>query len=330
MSDEQIQPAANTVLQGSPQPTVVVLAGGLSHERDVSLRSGRRVAQALRGAGHKVIETDVNSELLTLLASLERPVVVPMLHGGLGEDGALREVLELLDVPAVGSSGAVCRTTFDKSVAGTVVARAGFNVPQQVALPHDIFRELGADRLVEALGAKLGFPLIVKPARSGSALGTTKVNSMDELRQAMVAAYAYGPVAVIEEFIHGTEVAVTAVVRGDDVRVLPAVEIRPESGIYDYAARYTAGFTRFIVPAELPDDAARNVVDLAQGAVKALNLQAVVRVDMIVDDEGRAWFLEGNSAPGMTETSIAPIAMQAAGLDLARVYGPLVQEAAQE
>ncbi|WP_420176340.1 D-alanine--D-alanine ligase family protein [Luteococcus sp. OSA5] len=316
-------------VQASNKATVVVLAGGLSHERDVSLRSGRRVAQALRGAGHTVVEADVNSDLVGLLSGIDNPVVVPMLHGGLGEDGALLEVLELLGVPAVGSSGSVCRVTFDKSVAGTIVSRAGFNVPEQVALPHDIFRELGADRLVEALGAKLGFPLIVKPAQSGSALGTTKVNSMDELRQAMVAAYAYGPVAIIEEFIHGTEVAVTAIVHDDDVRVLPAVEIRPESGIYDYAARYTAGFTRFLVPAELSEEAARNADDLARGAVKALHLQAVVRVDMIVDDEGRAWFLEGNSAPGMTETSIAPLAMRAAGLDLGSVYGPLVEQVTQ-
>ncbi|MEL4504836.1 D-alanine--D-alanine ligase [Luteococcus sp. H138] len=308
---------------------VVVLAGGLSHERDVSLRSGRRVAQALRESGHSVIESDVNSELVPLLRSLDNPVVVPMLHGGLGEDGALREVLELLNVPFVGCNGAACRTTFDKSVAGTVVSRFGWKAPEQVALPHDIFRELGADALVDALGERLGFPLIVKPSRSGSALGTTKVNSMDELRQALVAAYAYGPVAVVEEFIEGTEVAVTILVGSDTTQVLPAVEIRPESGIYDYDARYTAGFTRFIVPAELDDAVAAGVDALARGVVEALHLDGVIRVDMIIDDKGEPWFLEANVAPGMTETSLAPIAMRAAGLDLGILYSTLVQEAAK-
>lgn len=324
MSEENQAPQATQA-----KAPVVVLAGGLSHERDVSLRSGRRVAQALRGAGHTVIESDVNSDLVSLLGTLDNPVVVPMLHGGLGEDGALREVLQLLDVPYVGCSGAVCRTAFDKSVAGTVVSRSGWKVPDQVALPHDIFRELGADALVEALGERLGFPLIVKPARSGSALGTTKVNSMDELRQALVAAYAYGPVAVVEEFIQGTEVAVTILVGNEKTRVLPAVEIRPESGIYDYDARYTAGFTRFLVPAELDEQAAAKADALSRGVVDALHLDGVVRVDMIIDDAGEPWFLEANVAPGMTETSLAPMAIEAADLDLGGLYSKLVQETAR-
>lgn len=307
---------------------VVVLAGGLSHERDVSLRSGRRVAQALRRVGHTVVEADVNSELVDLLGSLPGVVVVPMLHGGLGEDGALREVLELLDVPFVGCSGAACRTTFDKSVAGTVVARQGWHVPQQVALPHDIFRELGADRLVSALGTRLGFPLIVKPARSGSAMGTAKVESAEDLPQALVGAYAYGPTAVVETYVEGAEVAVTVLVRGDELQVLPAIQIEPESGIYDYAARYTAGATRFVVPAQLGQDASRAADELARGVVSALHLDGPVRVDMIVDASGTAWFLEANVAPGMTETSLAPMALEAAGLDLGLVYSELVQHAA--
>lgn len=308
---------------------VVVLAGGLSHERDVSLRSGRRVAQALRRVGHQVTESDLTPEVMTRISETPDVVVVPMLHGGMGEDGALREVLELLGIPFVGCPGSVCRTVFDKSVAGTLVARQGFSVPEQVALPHDIFRELGADRLVQALGERLGFPLIVKPARSGSALGTTKVNALDELRQALVAAYAYGPTAVIEEFIEGTEVAVTVIMEQGECDALPAVEIRPESGIYDYAARYTAGATRFLVPATL-DEAGMDAADrLARGASQALKLQGMVRVDMIVDDENRAWFLEANVAPGMTETSLAPLALEAADRDFGKVWSDLVQRAAQ-
>ena len=309
---------------------VVVLAGGLSHERDVSLRSGRRVAQALRDEGYAVTESDITSDVVDLISSLGEPVVVPMLHGGPGEDGALREVLQLLDVAFVGCPGDVCRVVFDKSVAGTVVSRRGFNAPEQVALPHDIFRELGANRLVAALADRLGFPMIVKPARSGSALGTTKVNSLDELPQALVAAYAYGTTAVVEEYVAGTEVAVAVLILGDEQQVLPAIEIRPESGIYDYAALYTAGATRFIVPAELDDKAAANVDALARGVVEVLKLDGPVRVDMIVDDDGEAWFLEANVAPGMTETSLVPMALEAAGLGLGEVYGRFVEQAAQD
>lgn len=200
---------------------VIVIAGGLSHERDVSLRSGRRVAQALRDAGCAVVETDVNADLVELIRGTDNPVVVPMLHGGLGEDGALREVLEVLGVPFVGPTGAASRLTFDKSIATSVVTAAGLAAPRQIALPHDIFRELGAPALMESIGQQLGYPLMVKPARSGSALGATKVDDAASLPSALVAAYAYGPVAVIEQYLEGTEVAVTVLDEGDGPVALP-------------------------------------------------------------------------------------------------------------
>jgi len=153
----------------SSQPiaeTAVVLSGGLSHERDVSLRSGRRVAMALRSRGVEVIESDVDSNLIGLLDSLPQAVVFPVLHGEAGEDGALREVLSLLGVPFVGSVGAACRVAFDKSIATTVVAESGVATPTQIALPHEIFRELGAQALMAALADQIGFPMMVKPSRS--------------------------------------------------------------------------------------------------------------------------------------------------------------------
>lgn len=303
--------------------TVIVIAGGLSHERDVSLRSGRRVAQALRAAGRTVVETDVNADLVELIRGTEAPVVVPMLHGGLGEDGALREVLEVLDVPFVGPTGASSRLTFDKSIATSVVRAAGLAAPRQIALPHDIFRELGAPTLMESIGQQLGYPLIVKPSRSGSALGVTKVDDPASLPGALVAAYAYGAVAVIEQFLVGSEVAVTVLDEGDGPVALPPVGIRPESGVYDYESRYTAGATRFVTPAELPDDELAAARELAVAAHKALGLRHLSRVDMMVTPEG-PMFLEGNVAPGMTETSLAPLAFEAAGRDLGDVFSSLV------
>ena len=307
--------------------TVIVIAGGLSHERDVSLRSGRRVALGLRSAGHEVIETDVNADLVPLIRRTDNPVVVPMLHGGLGEDGALREVLEVLNVPFVGPNGASSRLTFDKAIATSVVRGADLATPRQIALPHDIFRELGAPALMEGIGALLGYPLMVKPARSGSALGVTKVDSAADLPSALVAAYAYGTVAVVEEYIAGTEVAVTVLDQGDGPVALPAVEIRPESGVYDYEARYTAGATRFVTPAELDDDVLKAAGDLAVAVHKALGLRHLSRVDMIVEESGRPVFFEGNVAPGMTETSLAPLAFEAAGLELGAVFGSIVEAA---
>lgn len=313
----------------STNPPVVVLAGGLSHERDVSLRSGRRVAQALRDLGRQVIEADVTAAMIDTLAGLESPVVFPVLHGGVGEDGALKEVLALLDLAYVGSPAAPCRLAFDKAVCTPTVAKAGVVTPRQVALPHDMFRELGARNLVDALARHIGFPMMVKPSRSGSALGCSKVTRTEDLPSAMVAAYAYGDVAVVEEFIEGTEVAVTVLEGPDGLWPLPVVEIRPRSGIYDYTARYTAGETRFLAPADVPDRVADACAALALAVHRALDLRDLSRTDIIVRPDGTPVFLETNVSPGMTETSLLPLAVEAAGLDFKQVCADLVDAAAR-
>jgi D-alanine-D-alanine ligase len=309
--------------------TVVVLSGGLSHERDVSLRSGRRVALALRSRGVEVVESDVDSALVPLLGSLPGAVVFPVLHGEAGEDGALREVLALLGVPFVGSIGSACRVAFDKSIATTVVAEAGIATPTQVALPHEIFRELGARALMAALADQIGFPMMVKPSRGGSALGASKVSRPEELPAAMVGAYAYGPVAVIEEFIEGTEVTVTVADRGEGPAALPAVEIRPESGVYDYESRYTAGATRFLCPAEIEESLAEACAGLARTVHDVLGLRDLSRTDLIITPDGTPTFLEVNVAPGMTETSAVPLAVEAAGWSLGKMCADLVRVAAR-
>lgn len=306
---------------------VLVLAGGLSHERDVSLRSGRRIAEAMRAVGVEVEERDVDAGLLPALSN-ERPAcVVPMLHGETGEDGAIREVLELLDIPYVGSRPADCRTAFDKPVAKTIVRRAGLNTPEWYCLPHETFRELGANAVMAALVAKLGLPLMVKPARSGSALGCTVVHSAEDLPAAMVSAFAYGAVALLEQFIDGDEVAVPVIDDGSGPRALPAVAIKPDGGVYDYTARYTAGSTQFVVPAQLSEAATAEVARVALAAHEALGLRDLSRSDLIVDRQDRVWFLEVNVAPGFTETSTVPLSLQADGLDLGKAFASLVEHA---
>ena len=306
---------------------VVVLAGGLSHERDVSLRSGRRVAEALREAGAEVDVRDVDADLLRLLREDPPDCVLPLLHGETGEDGAVREVLELVGLPYVGSRPSACRAAFDKPVAKEVVTRAGLRTPESVTLPHERLRELGAAAVMQALVAKVGLPLIVKPARGGSALGCTVVREAGALPQAMVNAYAYGDTALVERFVEGTEVAVPVVDTGDGPRALPVVSIEPDGGVYDYTARYTAGSTEFNVPAKLDDAVATACAQVAVAAHEALGLRDLSRSDLIVDADGQVWFLEVNVAPGLTETSTVPLSVTAAGLDLGDLVADLVRAA---
>lgn len=309
-------------------PRVLILAGGLSHERDVSLRSGRRVADALRDAGCPVAVSDVDEELLDTVRSGRVDVVWPLLHGASGEDGAVRDVLDLLGVPYVGSTAQACRVAWDKPVAKSVIRAAGLPTPSFVALPHGVFRELGASRVLAAIIDRLGLPLVVKPARGGSALGASAVHAADALPRAMVDCFAYGDVALVERYVEGVEVAVSVVDTPDGPRTLPPVEIVPDGGLYDYDARYTAGATEFFCPARLTPAAMEAVQAAALTAHRAFGLRHLSRTDLIVDSGGQAWFLEVNVAPGMTETSLLPQSVDAAGLRAGEVYRRLVESAA--
>src|SRR3954454_22979516 len=311
-------------------PRVLVLAGGLSHERDVSLRSGRRVAEALRDGGCTVMERDVDAGLLGLLSGGTVDVVWPLLHGASGEDGAIRDVLELLEVPYVGSTPAACRAAWDKPVAGSVARAVGLAVPDSVALPHGTFRELGAQAVLAAITERLGLPLVVKPARGGSALGVSVVRAAEELPGAMVECFAYGDVALVERFVGGVEVAVSVVDLGDGPRALPAVEIVPDGGFYGYDARYVAGATEFFCPARLTADTAAAVAQAALTAHQAFGLRHLSRTDLIVGADGVPWFLEVNVAPGMTETSLLPQAVEAADEDPGALYRGIVERALAE
>ncbi|MGH3496412.1 MAG: D-alanine--D-alanine ligase family protein [Nocardioidaceae bacterium] len=306
---------------------VVVLAGGLSHERDVSLRSGRRVSEALRHAGIEVEERDVDASLLGALRDDPPACVFPVLHGETGEDGSLQEVLELLEIPYVGSTPTACRTAFDKPVAKAIVARHGLHTPRQAVLPAQTFREIGAAAVMEALLGRLGLPLVVKPVRGGSALGCEVVRREDELPGAMVHCFSYGPVALVEQCVDGTEVAVAVIESGGRPQTLPAVEIRPDGGVYDYSARYTAGATEFVVPAALADTVSDACGQAALSAHRALGLRDLSRSDLIVDPEGTVWFLEVNVAPGMTETSLLPLALEGSGRELAELVHQWVSQA---
>lgn len=311
----------------SNSPSVLVLAGGLSHERDVSLRSGRRTAEALREAGCRVSLADVDAQLLKVIADEKPDVVWPLLHGATGEDGSVRDVLELIGIPYVGPAPGPSRLGWDKPVAKELMATAGANTPRHVALPQSLFRELGANNVLRSIMEQFDFPLVVKPARGGSALGVTIVREPEELPRAMVDCFSYGEVALIEKAVIGTEVAISIVDTGDGAKPLPAVEIVSTDGMYDYDARYNPGRVKYFAPARLEPELAEKAASLAQLAHETLNLRHVSRTDMIIDDAGEPWFLEVNVAPGMTETSLLPQAALASGVNLGQLYRGIAENA---
>jgi len=306
---------------------ILILAGGLSHERDVSIRSGRRVQEALRDHANAVTVQDVDTSLIPALRSGDYSVVWPLLHGASGEDGSLQALLELLDIPFVGTESKPARVAWTKPVAKAVFSRMGIATPEYVTLPQSLFREVGAEQVLDAIAAKFGLPVVVKPAQGGSALGVSLVRQRDDLARAMVHCFAYGDVALIERAVIGTEVAVSVVGTGDDARALPAVEIACD-GPYDYDARYNAGRVEYFAPARLDADAAAIVSSAALAVHRALDLRDLSRVDMILESDGTAQVIDINIAPGMTETSLFPQAVEAAGLDLGEVYREIAAHAA--
>ena len=315
-------------MQTSPGMRVLVLAGGLSYERDVSLRSGQRVIDALKAVGVDAELRDADVALLPALREDPPDAVVIALHGGIGEDGSLRGVLDLCGVPYVGCDARAARLAWDKPSAKAVLSEAGIPTPEWVALPHERFSELGAVAVLDRIVERLGLPLMVKPAQGGSGLGASVVQSAQALPAAMVGCFAYDPTALVERYVAGVDIAVSVLDLGEGPRALPAVEIVPNSGVYDYAARYTAGVTTWHTPARLKPDVADQVAEVALAAHRALGLRDLSRVDLIVTPEGECTVLEVNVAPGMTETSLLPMAVQAARLDFGQVLATLVQRAA--
>lgn len=306
--------------------SVVVLAGGLSHERDVSLRSGRRVAEALRAAGVEVQVHDVDADLLRFLHMANPTVVWPLLHGASGEDGSIRDVIELVGLPYVGTGPRESRSAWNKPIAKAAMLTAGLSTPAYVTLPQALFRDLGAQAVLDAVVSRLGLPLVVKPTQGGSALGVSRVDRPEDFPRAMVTCFAYGDTALIEQAVDGVELAVSVVDGPGGTEALPAVEIVTD-GPYDYDARYNPGPVEYFAPARLTPEQAAQVADVALRAHRALGLRHISRTDMILGSDGTASVLEVNVAPGMTETSLLPQAVLAAGQDLGTVYRHIVEAA---
>lgn len=300
--------------------TVAVLSGGSSFEREVSLSSGKRVAEALRDMGRDLIEIDLDEHLVDTLTSADVEVVFLALHGTAGEDGSIQRLLDLLGVPYTGSGATSSALAWDKDVSKGVMRRHGVATPDWHVLSAEAVRDHGAGRALDRISERLTFPLMVKPVQGGACLGVRRVDEAGALAQAVMSAFHYHPSVLLERVVDGTEVAVS-VVAGE---ALPAVEIHPREGTYDFAARYTHGATEFHVPARLDAAVAAACADAARGAWDALGCRHIMRADLMVDGSGTPWVLEVDTCPGLTETSLLPLAARSAGISFEQLCARLI------
>jgi D-alanine-D-alanine ligase len=291
---------------------VAVLAGGRSPEREVSLRSGHRVASALQSRGHDAVLLDpAEGPFVENVSAATVSTCYIALHGKEGEDGTVQRLLDVLGIAYTGSAPRACQVAFDKVLAKETLDAAGVPTPPWAAVQATALRDLAAGPVLRTVVERLGLPLVVKPSRAGSAMGLTFVDHERDLPHAVMNALSFADTAIVERRIAGPEVAAGIV---GDTETLPLVEVVPKSGVFDYAARYTPGATEYYAPARLGIDATSAAQGAAARAHEVLGLRDVSRVDVMVDADGSPWVVDVNVSPGMTDTSLLPMAAQAAGI----------------
>jgi D-alanine-D-alanine ligase len=295
---------------------VAVLKGGRSLERTVSLRSGARVEDALARLGHDVVPIDVGPDVVARLTAAQPDVAFVALHGRGGEDGTVQELLEVLGVPYTASGPGACLRCMDKVIAKHALRDAGIPTPDFVALSQLAFEELGAASALPAIEERLAFPVVLKPAAQGSALGIKFAGRAADVPSALVSVFAYDTKVLLERHVDGRDLAVSVLDGPDGPRALPVVEAIPtEEDFYDFEARYEFGRTRFVCPAALDPSAAQRAQELALETWRTLGCSGFARVDLMLDRvTGEMTVLEANAVPGLTETSLLPLAAEAAGI----------------
>jgi D-alanine-D-alanine ligase len=302
---------------------VAVLKGGSSLERQVSLKSGARVEDALERLGHDVVPVDVGADMIERLRTARPDVAFVAMHGRDGEDGTVQELLEILGIPYTGSGVLACSRTIDKVLTKHLLLEAGLPTPEFFSFNETAFERLGAGQTLPAIEERLSFPIVVKPARGGSALGIKFASSAADVPGALVNSFSYDDRVLLERYVAGRDLAASVV----DGRALPIVEAVPvEEDFYDFEARYEIGRTQFVCPAALPDEVTARAQEIALDAYRVLGLYGFGRVDLMLEEAtGALYVLEANAIPGLTETSLLPQAAEAAGLSFDAVVARMLE-----
>jgi len=304
---------------------IAVLMGGRSLEREFSIKSGQRVSNALRKMGHNVIKLDVDESIVDNLNSEKIDLAYIALHGKDGEDGTIQEILEVLNIPYTGPGVYPNVLSFDKIISKQIFMSLGIPTPPFYFLNTSSFRELGSSKLLPFIIKKIGLPLVVKPSAQGSALGIKIVNEKENLPDAIISALSYSKKVILEKFIDGVELAVSIIGKGKP-RVLPVVEIVPKKKFFDFESRSKIGETDYFVPARISPSSDKKVKEVALAVHNALKCTKLSRVDIIMDRKEKIpYVLELNTSPGMTDTSLLPMAAEEAGISFEELVDEIIR-----
>lgn len=291
---------------------IAVLMGGLSAERDISLRSGNACLKALIAKGYNAVAIDAGRDLPFRLKDEGIEVAFIALHGRYGEDGTVQGLLEVMGIPYTGSGVLASAIAINKAITKEILISKGIRTPGFVSVTS----------VEDAKGLTVKLPVVVKPVKEGSTIGINIVNKLEELAPALSEAFKFDSLVILEEFVKGQEVTVSVL----DGNPMTIVEVRPKSGFYDFHSKYTAGMTEYICPAEISSEINKVCKDMALSVYKAIGCSGAARVDMIIDETGPQT-IEINTIPGMTETSLLPKAAACEGMSFEDLVEKIVDGA---
>ena len=303
---------------------VMVVNGGRSLEREVSLRSGRRAADALKSIGYEVVQVDPDERFVARVKDLSPQFAFIAMHGRGGEDGTLQDLLEILDVPYTGSDVHASAQCLDKHAFKEMLAGEGLSTPAWHSFNRTAFSEFGAVGTLGVITAQLGYPLVIKPSREGSSLGLKIISSDEEFAPALVGSFSYDDRVVIEHFIDGRELAVSVLGPAGSPEALPIVEIFTTEPFYNFRAHYEEGAARMEI-AVLDDQVETRVRSAALRAYAAAGCRDLARVDVVLDAAEQPQILEINTIPGLTETGPTPFAADAMDLNFTDLIARVIE-----
>ncbi|WP_027363686.1 D-alanine--D-alanine ligase [Desulfotruncus alcoholivorax] len=308
-------------------PRIGVLCGGLSAEREVSLRTGEAIYQAILKNGYNAVKIDVDKNIAEKLKENNIELAFLALHGKYGEDGTIQGLLEILGIPYTGSDVLASATAINKIATKKIMAYEGIPTPDYFTVSRwEYYNKPG---LIAPNVQKLGLPVVIKAATQGSTIGISFVHTMEQLNSAFEEAFKYDENALVEKLIEGIEIT-ASVLGNENPQALPLIEIVSATGVYDYKAKYTVGLSDHIIPPRINDELQEQIKKLAIKTFQAVGCRGLARVDFMVDASGKAFALEVNTIPGMTETSLFPDAAKAAGISFEELVKKIVDLAVKK